>query len=498
MGISGLFRKKKFFILATLPKILVFAAAAALFVYTFLRAYTLSMTHDESGSFYIWTHFNIFSCFLDPGCWRTANLHFLYVLFMKGTVGLFGVSELSIRMPSLIGHLIYMYFSWQLVRMWTDREWLVLCGFLVININPFLLEFFALARGYGLANTFVMVAIFYLGLFLNTKSKKAAWGMFIGAFLAVLSNFAMLNFYTCMIAVVGMVYLYLYFNKKIKDSNSWQSLLLIGGLVSVFLFALLYMPITSLSKYGEFEYGAKSFLDTFHSIVKKSLYNVNYMDSHYVETIGGIFVLMLSIGLLLTIKNFIKKPNNPKAQFAFAASFIPVLIAVATVVQHYLLGVNYLRGRTALVFVPLTTIGLFMFLEIISQKEKGWWRKTIPLIIGLFCTVHSFRSYQLTYSYEWWYDSRTKDMVEYMDSIIPEGEKIKLGMHWIFHPTSRFYYINNSYDFTETLNYEKQYRTDDYYDYYYINPGEEKKINPRYKVAKRFPYVGVLMVRDSL
>ena len=543
MALSRFLIKNEKFLSVPFPKTILLLLAVVFFAYTCLRAHFLSMTHDESGSFTLWAEYPIFSCFVDPYCWQSANLHFIYVLLMKGTVGVFGVSELAIRMPSLLGHLIYLFFSWKLVKMWTNKSWLILCGFLIINCNPFLLEFFSLGRGYGLANAFMMMSIYYMGLYFKTNKKGAAWGMYGGAFLAVLSNFTMLNYYACMTGGGGLVFLYLLFKKEKIDWRFWLHLFIAGVVVTATLFSLIYMPITNLSSGGEFEYGASSFWQTFSSNVKSSLYSIKYMSAYHVEILGSLFVAMLTTGIIIAYKNLIKTKNK-KAQFYFIASLLPLLVALASVVQHYLMGVNYLRGRTALVFVPLTSVALFLFFEnilsstqisfftmiekfsqkkiirpwkgktikefihlflpyakqllIFLKKEKDLWRLAIPFVVGIFCTVHIFRSYQLTQSYEWWFDSRTKDMIEYMASIVPEGEKVKLGMHWLFHPTSRFYYENVPYDFAETLKYEKNYRTDDFYDYYYINFGEEDKISKRYKVKKEFPWVGVLMVRDSL
>ncbi|MEO1260419.1 MAG: hypothetical protein AAFZ15_16600 [Bacteroidota bacterium] len=480
-----------------LPHALLLFSAIAFFTYTFLRAHSLSMTHDESGSFYIWTQIDIFTCFVDPGCWKTANLHFLYVFLMKGMVELFGVSELTVRVPSLIGHLIYLFYSWKLIKLCTDRSWFILIGFIIINSNPFLLEFFALGRGYGLANTFMLVSIFYMGKFFKTENKLAAWGVFIGAFLSVFSNFTMLNYYACMVAVLGLVFFYLLLKKENIDWRAWKYLLGVGSVVTVLLFVLLYMPVRALSGAGEFEYGGTHFWDTFSSIVKASLYDIKYMGTHHVEVFGGLFILMLTVGVFWAVRFLYKKPNDPKAQFVFAASFLPILVALASVVQHHLLGVNYLRGRTALIFVPLASVALFLFLENILNRNNKW-RWALPIIIGLFCTVHAFRSYQLSYAYEWKYDARTRDMVEYIVSIIPKGEKTKLGMNWLFQPTAYFYHKNTPYDFADKLYYEKQYRTDIYYDYYYIRPGDQHKINSRYKVLKKYSFSGVLMVRDSL
>lgn len=89
--------------------------ALLLLTYTTLRAHLLSLTHDECGSFAIWTNYDIFSCRTNPDCWSTANLHWLYVLLMKVSVGMFGDSELAIRLPALLGHVIYLVFSYKLV-----------------------------------------------------------------------------------------------------------------------------------------------------------------------------------------------------------------------------------------------------------------------------------------------------------------------------------------------------------------------------------------------
>ena len=142
------------------------------------------------------------------------------------------------------------------------------CGFFILNCNPFLLEFFSLGRGYGLANAFVMASIFYTGFYFKTKKKQAVWGMFISLFLAVLSNFTALNFYACLLAAVGLVFLLIFFKKEKPDWAFWKYLFVVGLLVTAILFALIFMPVTTLSGAGEFEYGAKSLWDTFSSNCK--------------------------------------------------------------------------------------------------------------------------------------------------------------------------------------------------------------------------------------
>ncbi len=481
-----------------LPKLLLLLSALALLTYTILRAHYICMTHDESGSYRIWLNFDIFSCFVDPGCWRTANLHFLFVLLMKGTVGLFGDSELAIRLPSIIGHLVYLYFSWRLVKMWSSSSWLVLCGFIILNANPFLLEFFSLARGYGLAMTCMMASIFYVSDFIKNKNNGAAWGMFVWAFLAVFSNYTMLNYYACMIAVVALVFIFLYLKKIETNLLAWKKLLFAGVVVSGFMGVILYMPITTLSKVGEFEYGAVSFWDTISSNIKRSMYGVKYFNEFNVEIFAAVLILLLTIGGVASIRWFFKEPHNKSAQFSVAAFLLPFLTGLASIVQHYLLDVNYLVGRTALIFLPLVAITVFMtFVQCVKFGKKRW-LKFLPFLIAGFVVVHAIRSFQFTHSSEWWYDSHTKAVLEYLDEKTPEGKTVTLGVHWIFQPTADFYFRSIPFDFCEPLVYEKEYRKDDLYDYYYIQPGDESKLDSAYQLEKKFAWAGVLMVRKNI
>ena len=208
-----------------LPTSLLCLAAILLLTYTTLRAYLLSLTHDECGSFAIWTNYDIFTCRTNPDCWGTANLHWLYVLLMKISVGQVGDSELAIRLPALLGHAIYLVFSFKLVK-WVVKNtpppsylipqtsYLILLGFVLLNFNAYLLEFFSLARGYGLAMSMMMVSLYYLARWVESGRLGPLVGTLGFALLAVLSNFTLLVYFACLLAVS--------FDGEIEFSINWN------------------------------------------------------------------------------------------------------------------------------------------------------------------------------------------------------------------------------------------------------------------------------------
>lgn len=486
-----------------LPRMLFWLTPVLLFAYTSLRADRLSLTHDECGSFSIWTNFDIFTCRTDPNCWGTANLHWLYVLLMKPSVWLFGESELAIRLPALLGHLFYLFFSFKLVkwsmgRQWDRQPWLALLGVILLNFNPYLLEFSSLARGYGLAVAMMMTSLYFLARWMERQRQGDLLKTFGSAFLAILSNFTMLNFYACLVAVLAGVALIDFFQKK----ENWLHL---AGQVAGFTLAfsglllwLLYRPIGILRERGEFEYGAGSFWNTFHSTIKTSLYGERYFHMYNVEIFGGALVLLQLAATWIFVRDFLKNPGEPRRRFYLAAVLLPLLISLASIVQHHLLGSQYLVNRTALMFIPLGALPVFLLFVRLFEKKYPKWQLVLPVFIGLFCAVHLLRAGQLKYTSEWGYDARTKDMLAYLNEKLPPGSKIKFGVHWLYHPSAVYYFKTVPYDFAaEPLTYSKELRTDDYFDYYYVQPSDLPSMHPNYELEKRFSWSGCLLRRKK-
>jgi len=71
---------------------------------------------------------------------------------------------------NLLGHALYLGASILLIKNISKNIWVALAGFCLLNFNPFLLEFFALARGYGIGTGCMMMSMTLF--FLWIKNQK--------------------------------------------------------------------------------------------------------------------------------------------------------------------------------------------------------------------------------------------------------------------------------------------------------------------------------------
>ncbi len=129
--------------------LLLIAPLVAAWVYAGVRASSVAFTYDESLTYGI-IHGN--RTFL-----HDANNHWLNTFAMRVTQHLFGQSEFALRLPNVLGFGVYG--AAVLVILWRRRPAAQVAGLLLLIVNPFLLEFFGLARGYGLGLAFVAVAV---------------------------------------------------------------------------------------------------------------------------------------------------------------------------------------------------------------------------------------------------------------------------------------------------------------------------------------------------
>jgi hypothetical protein len=187
----------------------VVAALSLVFIsYEVARALRVSITFDEAATFLVY----IKGGFLALFNFNEANNHFLNTLLAKIFTLIGGNHDFVLRLPNLLGYAMYLAFAWLLLKRFVRGTAAVL-GFVLLNTNPYVLDFFSLCRGYGLSLAFLMASLYFFTRFLSRSSEQGSevdrlrsltrgLGM---AGVAVLCNFALLDVYCSLLVVAALV-----------------------------------------------------------------------------------------------------------------------------------------------------------------------------------------------------------------------------------------------------------------------------------------------------
>ena len=464
----------------------------ALLAYTSYRAATLSMTHDESASYNWFRDTNIFTCFYSKDCWYNANNHLLNTWGWQQSTRLLGVSEWTVRLPNLLAHLLYLLCTLAVVRSVANRFWVGLVGFAFINFNPYLLEFFGLARGYGLVAGLSMASMCALFVFLRNNRWPALLASYLLAALAALANFVALNYLASLWGAVFLLSLFRQGTSPGRIGFQWRRQLWMNAIplgISIILAALLYRPIRFLPETGDFDsYGTSSFAAAFRSVVENSLYGVNYFGENTISAFTLLYAVAVIPALVGAFWFFFRAPEQNWRQQYLATALLFLLSSIVMTVQHHVLGSNYLEGRKALLFISLS--GLLFFFLLHGLAEMYFRPRLADVLAALFAVLavyHLARAGNLDYSREWWYDKNTREMILYLNTIVPpENAPVELGVADMFQPTTSFYQQAWEVKVFTPPFYSSEIHTDGRFDFYYVFDSQIPLLEEKYEVEKRF------------
>lgn len=479
-----------------------FILALGLFFYSSSRACLLSLTCDEASTYFSHLPNSIWSCFYSEFCWFDANNHLLNTFLMQISTSVFGVSEWTLRLPNLIGHIIYLIFSILLIRKNSKSLFLGIVGFCLLNLNPFLLEFFSLARGYGLGVGWMMMSIYFLFCWIGSKEFTLGIYCYVGAFFAVLSNFIFLNYWACLTAVL----IFFILEKQIyeKNENRINSLFKSFGLPifsSLGLFFLVKNPIQFLKSKGEFAFGTEKLSDSFVELVRVSLMSQGYFNPNTTAIFVFISLVLSGTSILFAIFYFLKQRDKLFSRIHLAGVSLMVLMILAMVVQFYLIDIKYLMGRKSIMLLPFFGLSTYLLLESIYRNKGKYknWAVGLALLISVFSFNHIYRTFDLKETTEWSYDAYTKDMIHYLDGNLKENQEIELGVFWIYGPSSEFYQQYLSIKKIKKVNRlrEEDFNEIETAELIYIRKDQMDIVRNKYILEKEFGSAGVLLKKKK-
>ncbi len=164
----------------------------AAMVYVVTRAVYVPLTYDEAGTY---TNY-VSSQFVDLFDFAVATNHFANSVLARLSHALLGDAPWVLRLPNVLAGVAYVVCSGLFVRSMPSRA-VGTAAFVLLVSNPYLLEYFALSRGYGLAVSALFGAFVCLARWCELEipapaaQRYLSTALWLGAF-AVAANFSVL------------------------------------------------------------------------------------------------------------------------------------------------------------------------------------------------------------------------------------------------------------------------------------------------------------------
>ena len=310
--------------------------------YSTYRAVHLAITSDEV---------NLLTCVHQTGYARLflgdgwdSQAQFLNALLAKPCVEFLPLNEIvASRLPSLLGLALFLWGVWRIGLEFPTGPTRVLITLALLS-NAYLLDFFGLSRGYGLALGFTVVSLSFLMQASMVKSagdesarRQAAASLWL-AFGSALSNMGFLYFYVALLAVI----IWLSWSNRLKV-RWWISAMLLGVF---YVHRILVTRSQNLLYFG----GDIGFVhDTAGSLMRASFYD---------WSVSAGLVTFVSGGLALLVLVLAYWSHREHIRAAFTLSVLGILVAALCVAVHRLWGVKYPEERAALYLVPLVILAV--------------------------------------------------------------------------------------------------------------------------------------------
>ncbi|MEI8340728.1 MAG: glycosyltransferase family 39 protein [Verrucomicrobiota bacterium] len=449
--------------------VLLVLASAGLLACSIYRAATYSFTHDESLSFAIFSW--------RPAVGDTTNHHLLNTWAIQCCSMLFGNSEFALRLHTLVAHGIYLAAGLALLKR-LRHPVLQLSGFVLLNLNPFLLDFFFVARGYGMSLAFEMTAIFMLVRareeiegrgFEKALLLSAAFGA-----LSVLSNYTFLNFYLPNLLAIAVLLQSRRSMMKSGRSSLWITVVLL--LFCGSFLTLILAQLFRIRGHGGFWWGGQGgfVADTVLTFVVASLYGVDYPGPTGYG-VAGIFAGLFGLMAVLVVCRFFARKKDPHFYLLF---FVLAGAVALPVLENRILRMPYPVERAALYYLPLYMLTLLFACDAITPLAVRGWRSlaglAVPVMIAVMLILHFCISFNVSTCYLWAYDAHTRDAIEIIARDRGTAGHVQLLDDWRMEPAMNFYRVTRHYAWMEPVTRKVPGSAN----YFYLLAGDIKKIPP--------------------
>ncbi len=459
-----------------------FIIYGTLFLLILNKVMAVPITCDEVPATLFYARFSFWEIMMYPD--NIPNNHILNTLLTKCCIIFFGKEQWAVRLPNLLSFFIFGFAVFNILRHTLKNDsWYFLPAALLF-VNPYLLDFFGLCRGYGLSSALLTLSLSYFISGFRLSNERQIWLALAMSIAASYANFTLLVFWA---GATLLTWFYFLQKKGVGFSKLIKPTLLIA-LISILYLALIAVPIYKIHSTDELKYWSSQ--GFYQETIGSLIYYWRY-DSRLLSTINtGIWASVVFI--ILSINSFTIIYNLRRAKFKLSALRNPVFVTTAMLfltvgvnfIQTTLLKTPNLNGRTALFFYPLFSAALISCLSLIPPPPTKV-AKLLPVILGIVCAVNLASRTRLKSVKEWAYDQNNLEVINFLKDQ-STGKPVSLKTSWFFNPSFEFYVSTGKAPWIKLYPYDQTIDITTDAAYYYIFAEDYKLLEPRFEIAYKF------------
>jgi hypothetical protein len=348
-------------------------------VYLVFRAALVPWVHDECASLYWYVERG---AFLPGQAHADANNHFLSSAIGLATYRLWGLSLLASRVGSLLAWPIHLWAVYRIGKglhtpsvRWGAWAALILC--------PFVLDFFALFRGYGLHVAFWLVAIDG-GLRYAAGQRTRHLVQFLLAL--ALANAAVLTLvplWAMLVAAVAVPAVVQWYRHDARPATTPVLVWVMLGVVPLFIAALLAFD---MRREGLLYHGST---EGFVAVTVRSL------DRFVLGNGGRVAAVMVVVLLLSAMVPAVGRTARSPLALLSGALLADVLIRI---VLAHTVGLNYPEDRAGIHYVPL---GILVLAFAADATPTRYWAHACWMLALWFLPLRTLYTANLDHTLLW-------------------------------------------------------------------------------------------------
>lgn len=411
------------------------SVVALLLTYIAYRAYVLSFTIDEAMSYnYV------------LGIWEDdlrANNHWLNTFLMRVFQGIFGPWEWSLRLPNVLSFLLYSTAVHSLLRR-VKSDVLFYAATAILLFQPTYLEFFSLARGYGMG-----VAFFAFGFALLTSltdgrelSEASRSRRYLGVIaMGTLVLFSYISALNVVLMLMGLAVLHAIVRWRPKRKTTkrltiiWMVTFAVGSTIQAARLLL------ELKEDGELFIGTNTF----------SQWADDTFSYYFPGELNGIELLLrtatVTVAILMVIGGGVQWYRRKKIPVMLGLS---ILIGVGSLagwfIQHKFMGANLPQDRTTMIYFFLFAVGIVGASKLVVEEERlrvaGL---STAVVLGALSIWNAATQYNVERTRIWPNSQKMRQAVLTADSFARHWhEPVHAERHYFFLSSLNYYFRTRS------------------------------------------------------